>query len=311
MMKKLKYMLLALLLLSACGDDFAEMDIGLDGNWITQNGEELHINGMGFTRTAENGDIETGTIAAAGGYITFSCIGYSSETMEYVLDFPQLRIGDVTYYYNAPSEPTELVGVWYVYPGKSPALIFFPGKRVKDENKRETPAKEGEFIWYSFYKGKYTISNRNIPDSSLLVVHTTHIHVSNIWSLVYADESVPLEIQELFDPSVLAIPSSYEGIREWWFTIAEVKKIFMAAADRTRDLVKKREVYALMEEFLDDYQFEGTYAYTVDFDPEAPFPGTDMTGVPNKLTLTQGEYVTRFCKYEKEWDEIWDDVWDE
>jgi hypothetical protein len=304
--KKLIYMVLALVLLSACGDDFTEIDIGLNGSWIAQNGAELYINGMGYTSTDEDGVVETGTLAAAGGYITFSRIGYSSETKEYTLNFPQLKIGDITYYYNSPSEPIDLAGVWFAYPGRSPALIFFPGKRVKDENQRETPAIEGDFIWYGFIKGRYTISNHNLPDSSTLILATTHIHATELWSLVFADESLPLDIQELFDHSALDIPSTIEGIRDWWFSIKGVKSFFSAAADKTTDLVLKGDINALSKEFISDYMMEDPYAYTAVFDPEIPYPYTDMTGVPNKLTLTQGAAVTRFCKYEKEWDDIWD-----
>jgi hypothetical protein len=298
MMKKLTYTILALVLLAACGGDFAEMDIGLDGNWIDQSGTELYINGMGYTRTTVNGDVETGTIGAAGGYITFSRIGQSSETKKYTLNFPELKIGEITYYYNSPSEPVDIAGTWFAWAGMSPSLTFSPGKPVKDENKKDTPAREGDFSWYGYYKGKYTISNRNLPNNSILVLSTTHIHVKNLWHLVFADPDLPLDIQELFDHSLLEIPSTFEGLEDWWFTINEVRSFFHEAADRTNDLVKKDDVYLLMNWFLEDYKLEGTYAYVTVYDPDIPNNEfIEMRpGVHNKLTITRNGSAERFVK---------------
>jgi hypothetical protein len=298
MLKKLTYTVFALVLLAACGGDFTEMDVGsLDGSWIAQNGAELYINGMGYTRTAVNGDVQTGTLAAVDGYITFSRIGHSPETREYTLNFPQLKIGNITYYYNSLSEPIDIAGRWFAYSGLNAALIFYPGKRIRDENNKEIFTREGEFILYGYFRGKYTISNRNLPDSSILVLTTSHIHGKEIWSYMYAYEDVPLDIQELFDHSVLAIPSTFEGLEDWWFTLDEVRDFFEAAADRTTDIVKKDEVNARLEEFIGDYMVEGVYSYTVVYDPDIPnYEHIDMTGVPNKLTLVQDGDVERFLK---------------
>jgi hypothetical protein len=300
MMKKLTLLfVLALVLLSACGEDFTEMDVGLDGSWIAQNGAELYINGVGFTRTTADGDVQTGTLSAAGGSITFSRIGHTSETKQYTLNFPQLKIGDITYYYNSLSEPIDVAGWWNAYPGRGAALIFYPGKRVKDENQRETPTKEGDFTYYCSVKGRYTISNRNLPNSSRMVLNTTHYHVKEVFALVY-NEDMPLDLQELFDLTVLAPPSTFEGLEDWWFTIEEVRSYFEAAADRTQDIVQKNDIYDLLRQFLRYYSMDGTYSYTVVFDPEIPYPYTDMSGVPNKLTITtQWRDVWRFLK----WDE--------
>jgi hypothetical protein len=292
-MKKLAITLtvLVLVLLGACGDDSAEMDIGLDGSWIAQNGTTLLINGVGYTRTSANGDVETGTVTAAGGKITFSRIGHSSETKDYELDFPKLQIGDITYYYDSPSEPVDIVGTWVAYRGMSPSLIFYPGKRVKDENKRETPVREGEFVWYAYFKGKYTISNRNLPNNSKLVLTTSHIHVSNLGEEYQA---MPLELQEFFDSSLIAVPKTQEGIEDWWFSIEEIRNYFDAAADRTSDIVKKTGIYELLADFLDYYIFEGTFSYMTEFDPDIPNDLADMSGRPNKLTMTEGASVDRF-----------------
>jgi hypothetical protein len=294
MMKKLilTVLVLALVLLGACDGDSTEMDVGLDGNWIAQNGTTLLINGMGYTRTTANGTVETGTLAAAGGYITFSRIGYSPETHEYGLNFPELHIGELTYYYDSPSKPVDIVGTWVAYRGMSPSLIFHQGKAVKDENKRDTPAREGEFVWYGYFKGKYTISNRNLPNNSQLALTTSYIHVSNLAELV---AGIDLELQELFDLHLIEVPRTQEGIEDWWFSIEEIRNYFDAAADRTIDIEKKTAIYALEAEFLWDYIFEGTFSYTTEFDPEIPNAMADMTGVPNKLTMTDEDgYVDRF-----------------
>jgi hypothetical protein len=294
MMKKITFtvLALALVLFAACDGDSVEMDIGLDGTWIAQNGTTLLINGMGYTRTSSNGDVETGTLAAAGGHITFSRIGHSPETQEYKLRFPELQIGDLTYYYDSPSEPVNIVGTWVAYRGMSPSLIFHPGKPVKDENKRDTPAREGEFVWYGWIKGKYTISNRNLPNNSRLVLTTSYIHVSNLREFWY---DLPLELQELFDESLIRTPSTQEGIEDWWFSIEEIRNFFAAAADRTTDIVKKTDIYWYLPRFLYYYTLDGTFSYTVEFDPEIPNEMADMSGVPNKLTMTDSDgEVDRF-----------------
>jgi hypothetical protein len=303
-MKKLTLILtvLALVLLGACGGDSTEMDIGLDGNWIAQNGATLLINGMGYTLTTATGSVETGTLAAAGGKITFSRIGHSPETMDYKYKFPELQIGDIIYYYDSPSEPKNIVGTWVSYEGFSPALIFFQGKPVKDENKRDTPAREGEFIWYGYFKGKYMISNRNLPNNSRLVLTTSHIHGSNLAGLISSDDSLALELQELFDPSIVEIPRTQPGIEDWWFTIDEIRNYFDAAAERTTDIRLKTGIYALLERFLWYYIFEGTFAYTVEFETEVPNEfASKKPGVPNKLTMTddQGD-VDRFFLWDEE-----------
>jgi hypothetical protein len=293
MMKKLTFSVLVLVLVlfaAACDDD--TMDIGLDGSWIAQSGTTLLINGMGYTRTTAKGDVETGTLATAGGYITFSRIGHSPETKEYRLEFPELQIGDIIYYYDSPSKPVDIVGTWVAYRGMSPSLIFFPGKPVKDENKRDTPAREGEFIWYGYFKGKYTISNRNLPNNSQLVLTTSHIHVSN---LAEEYQGMPLELQEFFDQSIIKVPATQEGIEDWWFTIDEVRDFFDAAADRSGDIRKQAGIYEILESFLGWYIFEGTFSYTTELDWEIPNDMADMTGVPNKLTMTDDQgSVDRF-----------------
>jgi hypothetical protein len=299
MMKKLTLTILILVLLMACGDDSAEMDIGLDGSWIAQSGTTLLINGMGFTRTAANGDVETGTLAAAGGKITFSRIGHSPETKEYELRFPELQIGDIIYYYDSPSEPIDIVGNWVAYNYMSPALIFYPGKRVKDENKRETPAREGEFVWYGYFKGKYMISNRNLPNNSQLVLATTHIHVSNLAEVV--NDLSRLELQELFDRDLIKVPPTQEGIEDWWFSIEEIRNYFDAAADGTMDIILKTDIYAILERFLYEYVFEGTFAYSTVYDPDIPNDYALKDGkTPNRLTLTQGNDVDRFFLWDED-----------
>jgi hypothetical protein len=189
----------------------------------------------------------------------------------------------------------------------SPALVFFPGKRVKDENKRDTPAREGDFIWFGYFKGRYMISNRNLPNSSILVLTTTHIHGSNLWSFVFA-EGLPLDLQELFDFSAIEVPSTVKGITDWWFSLEEVRNFFDVAANRTTDIVKKGKIYEEMEAFLDDYKIEGVYSYFTSYDPAARVEDglVNVPGEPNRLVLLQGGDEDRFYRSAKEWEEIWE-----
>jgi hypothetical protein len=116
MMKKLICIIPALVLFVTCVDDFIDIDSGLNGRWIALNGTRIELNGMSFTRTSAYGDVDTGTYFAAGGYMTFSRIGQTSETVEYTLKFPELTIDGITYYHDSPNEPVDILGTWIPYP---------------------------------------------------------------------------------------------------------------------------------------------------------------------------------------------------
>jgi hypothetical protein len=314
MMKKLTCIIpvLALVLLVTCDSDFTEMDSGLNGRWITRNGSQMYLNGMSYIRTAAvntsdygyagSPDVDTGTFSAAGGYITFIRLGHPSETQEYTLDFPQLKIGDITYYYDSQSEPIDIVGTWYRTIVEGRALTFYPGKRVKDENKRETLAIEGDYVIHYEVKGKYTISNRNLPDNSFVVFAPTHIHVGEIWSFFNA--YLTAEETELFDLSLISsYPVTPEGILDWWFTFDEVIRFFEAAAERATNLEATENVNRYMMMFLSFRNLERVpYNYTVTFDPDITYEGIEMNG-PNKLSMIENGGYQRRLVYVK-WDGV-------
>jgi hypothetical protein len=294
-MKKLTYLIpaLALILFAACDSDYTEMDVGLDGRWIALNGMRMELNGMSFTRTSAYGDVDTGTYAATDGRITFSRIGSTPETLEYSLNFPELKIGGVTFYHDSPNEPVSLVGTWIPYPYQGPAVSFFPGKRVKDENKKETYDIEGEFITHLYAKGKYTISNRNLPGQSVLVSVPSHVHGTIIFSFI--NISMPINLLELFDQSILTPPETHEDVEQWFFTIGEVRKYFEEAASTATALDTQAQVFLYMGYFLS--QFEAAVEdYTIEDDAELLTTYEGVEKQNNKLTLrtAQGGIATYF-----------------
>jgi hypothetical protein len=313
MMKKLTFIIpaLALVLFSTCGRDIAEMDTGLNGRWITLNGSQIYLSGMSFTRTAAvsnsdfgytgSPDVDTGTFSAAGGYITFIRLGNPSETQAYTLNFPQLKIGDITYYHDSPSEPVDITGTWYRAILEGRALTFYPGKRVRDENKRETLAIEGDYVIHYETKGRYTISNRNLPDNSFVVFAPTHIHVGEIWA--FFNLNLTAEETELFDLSLIDYPVTEEGITDWWFTFDEVRRFFEAAAEKATDLEARENVNRNLMRFLSFRNLERVpYYYTVVFDPDITYEGIEMNG-PNKITMIENGGYQRRLIYLK-WDGV-------
>jgi hypothetical protein len=291
MMKKLICIIPALVLFVTCGSDFTEIDSGLNGRWVALNGTRIVLNGMSFTRTSAYGGVDTGTFTATGGNITFSRIGHTAETMEYVLDFPELRIGGVTYYYDSPNEPIDIVGTWIPYPYQNPAVTFFPGKRIKDENKRETFDIEGDFIVHFSSKGKYTISNRNLPGQSTLVTVPSHFHGTIIFNFINIQMNI--DLLELFDLSILTPPETQEDVEHWWFSIDEVRNYFEEAAGRATALDTQEMVLLAMRYFLSQ-NTTSRYDYSVETDPELLTIYWGVQAQDNKLTLRSGGTYTYY-----------------
>jgi hypothetical protein len=292
MMRKLTYIIpaLALVFFATCNNDFTDMEVGLNGRWIALNGTRIELNGMSFTRTSAYGDVDTGTYAAIAGSITFSRIGHTAETMEYTLNFPELTIGGVTYYHDSPNEPVDIVGKWIPYPGQEHAVTFYPGKRIKDENKKETYDIEGEFVVHLSSKGKYTISNRNLPGQSVMVTVPHYIHGTIIFYFI--NIMMPISLLELFDPSILTPPETQEDVENWWFTIDEVRKYFEEAASKATALDIQAQVFLYMRFFLSSNETM-IYDYTVEYDAELSTTYESAEKIKNnKLTLRTEEGAT-------------------
>jgi hypothetical protein len=285
MMKKLSCIIpaLALVLFGACGGDSTEIDTGLNGRWVALNRTRIELNGMSYTRTSAYGVVDTGTFSAAAGYITFSRIGRTPETHEYTLDFPELIIGGVSYYHDSPHEPVDVTGKWLRYPEQGATVTLHPGKRIKDENKKDTFDIEGDFDIYMSNKGTYTISNRNLPGQSVLVSVPSHIHGTMIF--YFMNIMLPISLLELFDQSIIIPPEHYEDVEEWWFTIDEVREFFEEAASKAVALDVQAQVFAYLDYFLSEY-VTLRYDYTVEHDAELTrsYETVAKTG-PNKLTL--------------------------
>jgi hypothetical protein len=305
MMKKLTYIIpaLALVLFAACDSDYTGIDIGLDGRWIASDGSVIYLNGMSFTRSGSGGAV-TGTFSATDGHITFTRIGYSSERFEYKLNFPVLVIGDITYYHDSPSEPPNVVGIWYPFRVMGPSLTFFPGKRVKDENQKETWVIEGDYVIHRQIKGQYTISNRNLPNRSVMVLSITHIHGADLWS--YINVGMPAEWLSFFDQTILEIPPTPEAVEDWWFTIDEIRRYFQVTADRATDQEIKDGIYNELRWFLYDYNLEMMpYNYSVEFDPDVATIYAIEKNAPNKLSMTlQGFIIGGGSRQYVKWDEV-------
>jgi hypothetical protein len=305
MMKKLTYIIpvLALVFFSACDTDYTEIDTGLSGRWISSDGSVMYLNGMSFTRTGSGG-AATGTFAATDGHITFTRIGYSSEKFEYKLDFPVLVIGEITYYHDSPSEPPNVVGIWYLFRAQGPSLTFFPGKRVKDENQKETWVIEGAYVIHRHTKGKYTISDRNLPNNSVLVFEPTHIHGAELWTFI--NVGMPAEWLSFFDQTILTIPATEAAVENWWFTVDEIRRYFRVTAERATDQEIKDGIYGELRWFLYDYNLEMIpYTYSVEFDPDVATLYGIEKNAPNKISMTlQGFIVGGGGRQYVKWDEV-------
>jgi hypothetical protein len=71
-------------------------------------------------------------------------------------------------------------------------------------------------------------------------------------------------------------------------------------------MIKKTDIYYILEWFLRRWTFEGTFSYTTEFDPKVPNSMADFSGVPNKLTLIEGSSVDRFFLRDENYDPMLD-----
>jgi hypothetical protein len=298
MMKKLIFIIAvpALVMFAACDSDATEMDVSVNGEWLAMNGTRMEMNGLSYTRTSVDGEVNTGTYSAAGGFITFSRIGHTPETLEYTLEFPELRIGGTVYYHDSPNEPVNVEGRWLPYPSQGSAVTFSEGKRLKDENKKETFDIEGDFTVHYQTRGKYTLTNRNLPGQSFMVTVPTHIHGSIIF--MFINLQMPISLLELFDASILTPPEAQNDVEEWWFTMDEVRSYFEEAAGKASALDVQASVFRYMRSFLSQNE-ASRYDYSVEHDRELFYLYSYWSVVENglnKLTLrtSQGGIYTYF-----------------
>jgi hypothetical protein len=222
--------------------------------------------------------------------------------VSYTLEFPELTIGGITYYHDSPNDPVDIEGVWLPYPQLAAAVTFFPGKRVKDENNKETFDIEGEFIVHLTSKGVYTLSSRNLPGQSFMVTIPSYIHGTMLFYFI--NIMLNINLLELFDLSVLVPPETQADVENWWFTIPEIRRYFEAAASRATDLDTQSQVLAAMRYFFNE-NGSMSYDYTVEYDEEVGTTYESAENIPgqnNKLTLrvTRGGGTYTYYKFDGE-----------
>jgi hypothetical protein len=254
-------LLIAAFLPLSCEDSIADMR--LDGQWIAVGGIRLELKGGSYVKIQESrienaAMRETGTFTADGKYITFNRVGFSPDTFEYKLEYPKLTIDVNEYWHDSPGAPIKLEGRWTPYPAYGSAVIF-------DEalpKKGNPGVYEGDYMVYMIEKGKYTISNRNLPGNSVLISTPSHVHGSRISAFV--EESLQANVIELFDLSYFTIPNNNDS---WWFTMDEVRRLFEIAAKKATKFEDESYIISAMEYFFEDHR-ELIYDYTVEFDDD-------------------------------------------
>jgi len=103
---------------------------------------------------------------------------------------------------------------------------------------------EGIFEEMSF-KGAYTVSARNIPNTGVFTMRVTHVSGSGLAAFIRY--RLPVHLMYLFDWELLLIP----GLGEWWFTPDEARRFFVDAANRTDgDLALEQQIINAMNSFL-------------------------------------------------------------
>jgi len=261
---------------AAC--DLPTADALLDGTWIAVSGARLEFTNGKFTRTQVTGGVETGTYAAGDGYITFNRTGYTPETVPYNLNGARLTVDVTEYYRDSLGIPEEIEGRWTPYPSYGTAVIFNNGKPKKGNPK----IIEGDYVEVMTSKGKYSVSNRNLPGSNVLITTPSHIHGSSISSFI--EERLSVRLLELFDPTLLKAPA-YDT-ENWWFALDETRKLFENAAGKAKTLEDQSLIISALEYFFVIMEPQ-TYDYTIEEDKDLYNDYVTVAQGKNKLTLRE------------------------
>jgi hypothetical protein len=274
-----------LFVLTAC--EYAVVDDQLSGSWIGENRIRLKFSQGRYTRTLSDNSVESGTYTTSNGAITYYRHGFSPETLSYTFSFPKLSIGAVNYYYDALVEPEDIAGFWTpfgsVLGGGATSLIFTQG-----EGQKENPLiKEGTFIEPFYSKGKYVIRKSHFPNSTVLTTTTTHMHGTDIGGFL-ENQLVYPNLLELFDMSIFQNPPMIDR-SDWWFSAAEILRIFEDAATRTRDLEEDIQIESTKLFYMERIG-TGLYDLSMEHDPDLEYTMEDVvkTGL-NRLNLREGD----------------------
>jgi len=277
-----------LFVLTAC--EYSVADDQFTGPWIGENKVRLNFSQGRFTKTLTNNNVESGTYAVSSGNITYYRHGFSPETLPYDFSFPRLTIGAVNYYYDSLVEPEDIAGFWMPLPdysvllGGSASLIF---KEAKSQ-KGNPLVKEGDIIQPFYSRGKYVIRKSHLPNSTVVTTTTTHMHGADLSGFL-KNQLVYPNLLELFDMSVIDDPF-IEDRDDWWFSEAEILRLFEDAATRTRNLEEDIQIESTKLFYLEGRIGSATYDLTLeeDLDLQNTMEDVAKTGL-NKLSLRQGD----------------------
>jgi len=277
-----------LFVLAAC--DYSVADDQFSGPWIGENKIRLNFSQGRFTRTLTDETVESGTYAVSDGNITYYRHGFSPETLPYDFSFPRLTIGAINYYYDALVEPEDISGLWMplpdysVFMGGAASLIFTEGKSQKGN----PLIKEGDMIQPFYSKGKYVIRKSHLPGSTVITTTNTHMHGADLSGFLH-NQLVFTSLLELFDMSLIDNPL-IEDRNDWWFSEAEILRIFEDAATRTRNLEEDIQIESAKLYYMEGRLGSATYDLTLEYDSDLRNIMEDVApeGL-NKLSLRQGD----------------------
>jgi hypothetical protein len=298
-MYKKGLLIVAVLVFAFMACDLPVADSLLDGTWIAVSGAQLEFTNGKFTRTQVTGSVETGTYTASDGYITFNRSGYTPETLPYNLKGACLTVNTTEYYRNSLGIAEDIEGRWTPFPNYGTAVIFHKGKPQKG-NPRII---EGDYTEIMGTKGRYTISNRNLPGSNVLTTTPTHVHGSSISGFV--EEQLRVSILELFDLDLLKTPG-YD-VENWWFTLDEAKAFFENAAGKAKTLEDQSMIIYALKYFFLTLEPQ-TYDYSIEEDKDLHYDYTTVAQGKNKLTLRENSanstYIFTYYKLKDDFGQV-------
>ena len=244
------------------GCDHAVAGGELHGRWLAWGGTIVEFTGGRFTRTMPGGTVQYGTFETHGDLVTFHRRGYTPETLPFTLEFPRLTLGETIFFHDSPGAPNDLEGVWQGFMGAHgtawPGILILGPAEPQRGNRW---VMEGVFQQMTF-RGAYTVSARNIPDTGVFTMRATHVAGASVFNFVQMQ--LPVHLMYLFDWDRLQISGIPPG--EWWFTLDEARSLFVDAAGRTGgDLALERQVIDAMNRFLPAWVGETEfYDYTLE-----------------------------------------------